>query len=149
MATPPSDLKVINRQMLALDRSLNQLDAVREGRDQILGFEFVTDVKWRLAQASVAVENAKAVYDRAVRQEAKRLGVFEGMPVNPETGMKADAFQEFVAELGDKEVVIPNMPRFTLAELLTRPADPDPKARKTNPIQHSTLRGLMPIIDSE
>lgn len=140
-------LEVTNQKLLQLHRGLNSLDAVREGRDEMIGFEFTRDVKWRLTVAAVLVDNAREAFDRVDRETAKKSGTYDGMERSDENGKKKAAYDEAMQSVLDQKVTIPDMPRFTLAELLDRPPCEDKKARKINPIAQSTLKNLAPIIE--
>jgi len=146
MAEP---LEITNRALIALCRGLSSLDAVKEGTSDIIGFAFSRDVQWRLVLASVAADGAKLAYDKIDKATAAENGVFDGMAQNDANARAIDAYTRAMEEILDKEVTIPDMPRFTLAELLDRPPSDDKRARKTNPIANSTLRNLAPILDEK
>lgn len=139
-------LEITNARLLLLHRGLNSLDAVREGSETI-GFEFSRDVKWRLTVAAVLVDNAREAFDRVDRETAKKSGTYDGMERSDENGKKKAAYDEAMQSVLDQKVTIPDMPRFTLAELLDRPPSDDKRARKVNQIAQSTLKALMPIIE--
>lgn len=149
-------LKLTNRDLVKLDNALRSLDGSKQGKDEIMPFEFAPAVSWKLSKNAVIVERAKLAYDKAVRMQARQLGILPGesITVGGDKAPDAEKLAKFlkhdaiVEELKDQETEITGILCITLDELLKKPADGEGKV-KTNPIPQSVRNGLVPIITEE
>ncbi len=140
---------ITNRQLLELEIGLRQLDAVREGKDQVVALVFDPKTIYRLMKNSVVVEREKVGFDRADRAAAKTAGYFAGMQANEANARKADDYQRARAELLDQEVELTGILKIKLESLLTRPIE-DPKVKpKLNAVPQSVINRLAPILEDE
>ncbi len=146
-------IEVLNRVMVKLHNSLSSLDGSKQGKDEIVPFEFAQTVSWNLTKNAVIVERAKIAYDREVRKKAREFGIMPGESIeingkeapNPEKLAKFLKHDAAVEELKDLTVTLDGLLFITLDELLNKPANADGKVLK-NPIPQSVRNGLAPII---
>lgn len=142
-------LKLRYRDLLRLHSALNSLDGIRTGKEELVVFEFSTNVKWNISKNTVILNRAREEYDHRERHAMKEHGVFDGMDKNSANMMKLAAWNEEMEEHKDREVELLGVLLFSRADLLTRPPGEDRKPRPDNPIPNSVLTGLAPLLKDE
>lgn len=157
-------LRIANWVLLRLEEGLRQLDAVREDKDKLVGFEFETKPSYRLMRGSVAALRAKAAFDMADQRLRATHEVYEGMLISypPDTkptadqldaaaanAKKVDAYQRARAVLLNQEADVDGALMMTLDQLFNRPESDPKKTARRNPIPQSVIAKLAPIIEEE
>lgn len=140
-------LHITVRQLIALHKGLNSLDAIKEGRDELIGFQFDKKIAWNLTKNAVLVERAMEAYQKRERASMKTHSIVEGMKMDDKAALAVGKHNEEMEVAKDDTVDIPGIIYVKLDELLNRPTGDDRNARKTNPIALSVLKNLAPIIN--
>ncbi len=141
-------VKLTNRRVLELYRGLNSLDGIRVGKDELVPFVFDSATKWALVSNAIAVESAKEKFDRYEREQAKTLGIHDGMTLNEANSAKVAAYKEAIETGKDIEVDFSDLTTVSRSALLNQPLDPSDKKviPRTNQIPLSVLKMIAPII---
>lgn len=142
---------IINRDLLRLHEALNSLDGVREGKDNLIQFDFKMSVSWALTVNATLVEQAKVAFDRQVRKLAKDCGITpgetitRGEAVSPDKAARFQRLNDAIEELKDEQTEVNGLVQLRLEDILFRPASGDRK-EGINPLPQSVRNGLVPII---
>ena len=136
-------VKLTVRRIADLQRALNSLDAVRQGKDEIVPLEFSGATRARLMASAMTVAQVMAVHDATERALAKQFGVYADMPKNAETAITMDDYRRAVEEALDEEREI-DIVKIKLDALLNKPGDG--KTVRMNLVPQSVINKLAPIL---
>lgn len=147
----PIDISI--RDLLILRRGLNQLDAVKSGKDgEITLLLFSPQTRRKLLRIHHAVEREALMHEEWERKTQKDLGIYDGLPINDENAKKMDAYKRAVFEALEEHVELAGIGRIKLDDICYQPLSPNAKPNEKpalNPIQQSVLNALWPIIEEE
>jgi hypothetical protein len=146
----PQSIKLTNRQLIALERGLQNTTGLFVSKTEILPYDFDTKVVYAMARDIIAVTSAIEAYNKAFRTIVRAAGYAdnERLEINSETSKKVAEYQDKIEALKDLEITLDGILLCDLSKVQMKPPGDDKKVKK-NPIPPATIADLWPIIKDD